>query len=149
MLALNSRCRCGLSLAHISQAEFSCRKTEKQESINYRARIKGTSNRSASDLVALLQSWVQSGEASVLVSSSRFHVDKSCDAKLDNIRGLDCGSKSTTNQGTQIGSESHKNSTNSAAVGGIIIGRHSSWHFSSLLCCCSNFPHLLDEEKEF
>ena len=122
MSVLNGRCRCGLTLAHISQAEFSCRKGDNEKSINYRARIKGTSNRSTSDLVALLQSWVQSGEASVLVSSFRFNVDESCDPMLDNIHALGCGSKSTTTttQDTQIGSS--KDSNNSAEVGGIIIG---------------------------
>ena len=92
---LNSQCKCGVTPSHISEGEFSCRRGS-DDSINYRARIKGTSSRSASDLVALIQSWVQGGQASVHVESARFSLDPSCSAALDNIHALDCGSQPLT-----------------------------------------------------
>jgi len=92
---LNSQCKCGVTPSHISEGEFSCRRGS-GDSINYRARIKGTSSRSASDLVALIQSWVQGGQASVHVESARFSLDPSCSAALDNIHALDCGSQPLT-----------------------------------------------------
>ena len=105
MLLLNGLCNCVLTSAHISEGEFSLqnsgsenfmRARESAESINYRARIKGTSNYSASDLVALLQSWVQSGEASINIQSIHYNLDQSCETALDNIYALNCGSQPLT-----------------------------------------------------
>ena len=139
---VTSQCMCGVTPSHISEGEFSCR-GRSNKTINYRARIKGTSSRSASDLVALIQSWVQSGQASVRVGSSRFHVDASCDAALDNIHALDCDTQPLTPPTkpppTKPPSEETKPSevtpstepfirddssdgTKSAQVGGIILG---------------------------
>ena len=142
---LNTRCNCGLTLAHISQGEFSCQKSESDKSINYRARIKGTSNRSAIDLVALLQSWVQSGAASINIQSVRYGVHPNCKTALDNIHALNCGispltppppspsTKPPTEPVTEpptkgatedknVGTEHNSGGSNSAQVGGIIIG---------------------------
>ena len=91
---LDTQCKCDLTMSHISQGEFSCR-TGPVDSVTFRARISGTSSRSASDLASLIRTWVQSGEASVKVGASRLHLDPTCDASLDNIHALDCGEKPT------------------------------------------------------
>ena len=114
---LNSQCKCGVTPSHISEGEFSCRRGS-DDSINYRARIKGTSSRSASDLVALIQSWVQGGQASVRVQSARYEVDNSCNAFLDNIHALDCGTSKQSPSQIAGGDDS----VDGAQVGGIILG---------------------------
>ena len=45
---------------------------------------------SATGLISLIQSWVASGRASLMIQSSRLHLDPSCDAALDSLRSLDC-----------------------------------------------------------
>ena len=45
---------------------------------------------SAPRLVTLLQSWVGSGSVSILVRSSRLHLDPTCVTTLDNIKAPDC-----------------------------------------------------------
>ena len=138
---LNSQCKCGVTVSHISEGEFSCRRGS-DDSINYRARIKGTSSRSASDLVALIQSWVQGGQASVFVEGTEFYTDPSCNAALDNIRAEDCGPQPITptlppqppteppsesdlkppQQQTPFNQPPAGGAARSAQVGGIIIG---------------------------
>ena len=117
------------------------RARESAESINYRARIKGTSNYSASDLVALLQSWVQSGEASINIQSIHYNLDQSCETALDNIYALNCGSQPLTlpspSNGTKsptepptkgptedknVGSKDNSGDSISTEMGGIIFG---------------------------
>ena len=111
-----------------------------EESINYRARIKGTSNRSASDLVALLQSWVQSGEASINIQSVRYYLHPNCETTLDNIHALNCGTHPLTpplpspatkpptepptkcpTEDKNVGGKDNSGGSNSAQVGGIIL----------------------------
>ena len=45
---------------------------------------------SASGLVSLMQSWVESDTASVMVDSTRFHLDPTCYTVLDSPFGIDC-----------------------------------------------------------
>ena len=109
-----------MTALHISQGEFSCR-SGLAESVTYRARITGTPTRSASDMAALIQTWVQSGAASIKVGSSRLQLDPTCDSALDNIHALDCGAApevTTLVTDSSDGSES----VSSAQVVGIMLG---------------------------
>ena len=80
---------CDLSIANIKDDEFSCRGGLTKQII-YRARIVGTDTYSAPGLVSLMQSWVGSGMASIMVQSSRLHLDPTCDASLDTLKAPDC-----------------------------------------------------------
>ena len=91
---LDPQCTCNLTMSHISQGEFSCR-TGPADSVTFRARISGTSSRSASDMASLIRTWVQGGDASIKVGASRLHLDPTCDASLENIHDLDCMEKPT------------------------------------------------------
>ena len=91
---LNTQCKCNLTKSHISQGEFSCR-AGPADSVTFRARISGTSSRSASDMASLIRTWIQGGDASIKVGASRFHLDPTCDASLENIHDPDCMEKST------------------------------------------------------
>ena len=50
----------------------------------------GTDTYSAEGLVSLMQSWVESDIASVMVQSTRFHLDPTCYTKLDSLFAIDC-----------------------------------------------------------
>ena len=80
---------CGLTIANIKDDEFSCRGGLTKK-IVYRARIVGTDTYSAPGLVSLMQSWVGSGRASIMVQSSRLHLDPTCVASLDTLQSSDC-----------------------------------------------------------
>ena len=80
---------CGLTAANIKDDEFSCH-GGLTNFIVYRARIVGTDTYSAPGLVSLMQSWVGSGRASIMVQSSRLHLDQTCDAYLDTLQSPDC-----------------------------------------------------------
>ena len=79
----------GLTAANIKDDKFSCR-GGLTNFIVYRARIVGTDTYSAPGLVSLMQSWVGSGRASVIVQSSHLHLDQTCDAYLDTLQSPDC-----------------------------------------------------------
>ena len=134
--SVNTLCKCDFSPLDISQGEFSCR-LGKSDSVIYRARISGTADRSASDMAALVQSWVESDTASVLIENSRLQIDPSCNTRLDNIRGPDCdankppieptspdNTKSTTTPDSAKSSSQNddNNNVSTAQVLGIFIG---------------------------
>ena len=136
MATLTSQCNCNVTTSHISQGEFSCR-TDPTDTVTYRARVSGTSSRSASDMVELIRSWAQGGDASIKVGVSRFQLDPTCDATLDNIHAPDCGTKTTevTPEGTTKGTEQvtqkivngnddggNNEGSSSAQVVGILVG---------------------------
>jgi deleted-in-malignant-brain-tumors protein 1 len=91
---LNTQCKCNLTMSHISQGEFSCR-AGPADSVTFRARISGTSSRSASDMASLIRTWVQDGDASIKVGASRLQLDPTCDVSLDNLHAPDCVEKLT------------------------------------------------------
>ena len=51
---------------------------------------------SAPDLVSLMQSWVESDKGSVMIQSSRLHLDPTCYTKLDSLFANDCISPVTS-----------------------------------------------------
>ena len=91
---LNIKCKCDLTMSHISHGEFSCR-TGAGDSVMFRARISGIPSRSASDMASLIRTWVQSGDASIKVGASRLQLDPTCDVSLDNLHAPDCVEKLT------------------------------------------------------
>ena len=130
--------RCRFTPGNIKDDEFSCRGGLTKQ-IVYRARIVGTDVYSAPDLVSLMQSWVGSGRASVMVQSSRLHLDPTCTTLLDSLKSPDCegegnptpkpqstdssaASKPKPDSNPQIGSSGASlGEIGGIAVGGVII----------------------------
>ena len=112
---------CGLTAANIKDNEFSCRGGLTKQ-IVYRARIVGTDVYSAPGLVSLLQSWVGSGRASIMVQSSRLQLDPTCDAYLDTLQAPDCPLREQsvlTSPSLEQSTELSGHSSESAEVGAI------------------------------
>ena len=109
---------CGLTVANIKDDEFSCRGGLTTQ-IVYRARIVGTEVYNAPGLISLMQSWVATNRASIMVRSSRLHIDPSCGITLDTLYTTDCSkgqgpvSPPTTSPITQV---------NGGEIGGIVVG---------------------------
>ena len=80
---------CGPNVANIKDDEFSCHGGLTKQII-YRARMVGTDTYSAPGLVSLMQSWVGSGRASIMVQSSRLHLDPTCGTSLDTLQSSVC-----------------------------------------------------------
>ena len=111
--------RCGVTAANIKDNEFSCRGGLTKQ-IVYRARIVGTDVYSAPDLVSLMQSWVNSDRASVMVQSSRLHLDPTCSTSLDSLYDTDCISSSgPVNPPTAAPA---KGGVSGGEIGGIAVG---------------------------
>ena len=84
----------------------------------------------APDIVARMQSWVASNSASIVVQSSRLHLDPTCDTMLDTLKAADCLVKpggSASPQTTQSSSPSVKPAAisghvNIVQISGITVG---------------------------
>ena len=63
-----------------------------------------------------MHSWVDSGSASIMVQSSRLHLDPTCGAKLDTLKALDC----STGEDTSL-STTHDESSPTAHVSPVAI----------------------------
>ena len=115
---LNSLCQCGLTAAHITDDEISCR-NGLVEQISYRARIIGTSSYSAVGLVDILQDWISNGQASVNIGITRLDIDPSCPAFLESLSAPDCPGSGTRppSVAPQTGDR-----VSAGEVGGIIVG---------------------------
>ena len=110
--------RCGVTVANIKDDEFSCR-GGLTDYIVYRARIVGTDTYSAPGLVSLMQSWVGSGRASIMVQSSRLHLDPTCDIQLDSLYDTDCLHNPTK---PPTAAPVNSRGVSSGEIGGILVG---------------------------
>ena len=87
---INTMCpSCSLSIANIRDDEFSCHGGLTNQII-YRAMIIGTNSYSPNDLAFLIQSWVSSGYALIVVETSHLFLDKDCSTLLDTLKDPDC-----------------------------------------------------------
>jgi len=123
---------CGLTTANVKDDEFSCRGGLTKQ-IVYRARIVGTDTYSAPRLVSLMQSWVGTGRASIMVQSSRLHLDPTCGTSLDTLKAPDCEvlfpmgptdriDKPTVTIKPQSRQSSSSSGPNVGEIGGIAVG---------------------------
>ena len=85
---LKTTCNCGFSDNNIETGYFSCGQQDHQ--IIYRAHILGTGNYSAIGLVELLQNWIQSNRAYVVVNNFRMQLDPTCPTRLDTLEDPEC-----------------------------------------------------------
>ena len=85
---LKKECNCSFTDANIETGFFSC--GQKDHQIIYRAHILGTANYSATDLVTLLQNWIQTNRAFVTLNNFRMQLDPTCPAKLDTLDDPEC-----------------------------------------------------------
>ena len=109
---------CGITIANIKDDEFSCRHGLTTQ-IVYRARIVGTETYSAPGLVSLMQTWVASNRASIMVYSSRLHLDPSCSITLDTLYATDCSNSQRPISPPTASPLSH---INGGEIGGIAVG---------------------------
>ncbi len=85
---LKTTCNCGFTSANIETGFFSCGQQDHQ--IIYRAHILGTANYSAIDLVDLLQNWILTNKAYVMLNNFRMQLDPTCSTRLDTLDDPEC-----------------------------------------------------------
>ena len=85
---LKKECNCSFTDANIETGFFSC--GQKDHQIIYWAHILGTANYSATDLVTLLQNWIQTNRAFVTLNNFRMQLDPTCPTKLDTLDDQEC-----------------------------------------------------------
>ena len=114
----------GCGDVRINQESFSCF-TESPTYVMYRARIEGTSQTNSSFLVSLIESWVRSGDARIIVTQIQLIVDPECSVAISSLTlNRECELleiTSTTEKQPEPTVTSPENQLNTAGIiGGII-----------------------------
>ena len=93
---LRSRCNCNISSLNIQHDSFSCGQLD--HLILYRGQIFGSNDFSSSGLTSLMQLWVSSNQASLMIDSFRMPIDPTCPTQINTLTAPDCP---LATQGTQ------------------------------------------------
>lgn len=86
--AVSDLCNCSFPASFVRPGKLSCRSTFDQ--VIYRSIAIGTSNYSSSQIVGLIEQWVQSSSATILLGSFIMDVDPSCDVQLSSLLEPEC-----------------------------------------------------------
>ncbi len=105
-------CYCGFTLQNLMAGEFRC--LSQPEKVTYRARFSGTTSTSSSDIIALIEEWVASGDASILVLLVRMSLDSTCrPVAIESFDAHECG-------GGDPPPATDKSGNTAAVVGGVV-----------------------------
>ena len=88
------RCGCAFTEDHITERGFQCFLSSPQ-AVTYRARLRGTGDATAADLLQDIEEWVQGG-ATISIQLQRFSVDARCDAGIDSFTESECSGSDIT-----------------------------------------------------
>ncbi len=129
-------CACGFTSGHITLGEFQC--LSQPDEVTYRARLSGTTSRSSADIVANIEEWIASGEATLNVQGVRRSLDITClPVAVEKIDSQECGvvepsatdeppppsptvEPSPTDEGSDTGTADTQSDNTAAVVGGVV-----------------------------
>jgi len=117
-------CQCGFTSEDLTEGEFQC--LSDPEEVTYRARLSSTTRASSSDIIADIEEWVTSGEASLVVQGVRRPLDSTCHPiAVESFSAQDCGPTTdepppTTDEATGTGSSDTQSDNTAAIVGGVV-----------------------------
>ncbi len=104
-------CGCGFTSEHITLGEFQC--LSQPDEVTYRARLSGTTGGSSADIVADIEEWIASGEASLKIQGVRRPMDSTClPVAVEDFKSQECG--------LDTGSTDTQSDNTAAIVGGVV-----------------------------
>ena len=80
---------CGITRDIIDRQSFSCY-PESPTYVTYRARMQGTSKTDSGSLISLIEKWVLSREASIIVTGVLMRVDSECSVAISSLSEGEC-----------------------------------------------------------
>ena len=87
---LNASCQeCGISNRTIDTGVLICF-SNSSSYVTYRARLEGTSQADSLDLISLIEDWVESGGASIIVTGVILTVDSQCQVAISSLSEEEC-----------------------------------------------------------
>ncbi len=129
-------CGCGFTSGHITLGEFQC--LSQPDEVTYRARLSGTTSRSSADIVADIEEWIASGEATLNVQGVRRSLDSTClPVAVEKFDSQECRvvepsttdeppppspavEPSPTDEGSDTGTADTQSDNTAAVVGGVV-----------------------------
>lgn len=81
-------CNCSLTEQHVNSGLYSCGQQPHQ--MIYRTQIMGTRDYSAANLVDILQTWIASGKAYIVINPFQMILDPTCPTRLDMLNDPEC-----------------------------------------------------------
>ncbi len=104
-------CGCGFTSGHITLGEFEC--LSQPDEVTYRARLSGTTSGSSADIIADIEEWIASGEATLNVQGVRRSMDSTClPVAVEEFDSQECG--------LDTGSTDTQSDNIAAIVGGVV-----------------------------
>lgn len=94
---LRGGCQCSITAAYVTVPQLSCDPKELGDVI-FRARVSRTTDISIANLVSILQEWVTSGTASVVVEALSFDVDAACKVVIQSVDDPICSASVVTSE---------------------------------------------------
>ena len=116
-------CNCEISTVHIQNDAFGC--GQHDQLITYRGRILGGFDYSALGLVELMQAWIGSRQAAMVINSFRMQVDPSCPARLDSINADECPLGDSLPAGVTIPTTNSKTTEPQKATDPVVLMQNS------------------------
>ena len=90
--AVNSRCRCSLTVDHISTEHFLC--TSDEQVVLYRAELSGRPD--CAQVLSYIQQWVNGSQTSILVQGNSLEVYPNCPIRVQSLTAQTDCVRSTT-----------------------------------------------------
>ncbi len=104
-------CGCGFTSGHITMGEFQC--LSQPSEVTYRARLSGTTSGSSAVIVADIEEWIASGEATLIIQEVRRSMDSTClPVGVEDFNSQECG--------LDTGSTDTQSGNTAAIVGGVV-----------------------------
>ena len=112
---------CGITSDIIDRQSFACF-SESPTHVTYRARLEGTSETDSDSLISLVEKWVFSSEASIIVTGVLMTVDSKCSVAVSSLSEGECFPLITDSTiDTEGPSSTDQTSSDSVAViGGVV-----------------------------
>ena len=115
--AVNSRCRCSLTLNQISTANFLC--ISDRQVVLYRAKLSGHPN--CTQVLSYIKQWANEGQTSILVQGNSIEVYPNCPIEVDSLTAqADCIRPTTV--GTHSTPQNHIGAIGGGVGGVVLIG---------------------------
>ena len=113
---MEQACGCGFTASNIAEERFICFTPQSPHHVTYRARVNGTSQTTAGQLLTFIQQWINSTQ-SILIQGVQLNIDKTCKPIISIFDDAECTTDITTEMITTVSVDSAVKSAVGIAVG--------------------------------
>ena len=110
---------CAITSDIIDRESFTCF-PESPTYVTYRARLEGTSETDSGSLISLIEKWVLSREASIIVTGVLMRVDSECLVAISSLSEGECFPDHESTMDTEVPTDQSSSGSTVAIIGGVV-----------------------------